>query len=331
MLNALAIGARELASLPVPPSASNVSADRPTFPSKLLPAHLHSKYLTAGDTNQIQQITDSLSRVAIDKSKSDDGQKIPEIARERRLRINQSSKITTVESKKSTQFPWLNAPPTKDTTFTDVAAEYFIIPFLNRFWVFIRDEQTREERTAHLSGRARYHGSGTGLVLNPVVLSHFLSTITVLVHAAQNAPEWLAIIAPEALEFALTVGTRPISLPDDDDDDEHTAEPGQSPEEAARKKEASVLSASLELALIVLDGAKEVDDGRSLGLEHTALLVGTGEWAGTLFARLESGMKTEGGGGAQDIKLRRAAAGVLLKVDEITSKWRRSMIDSANI
>ncbi|KAF4603911.1 telomere binding protein [Pleurotus pulmonarius] len=330
MLNAMAIGARELASLPVPPSASHVSADRATFPSKLLPTHLHSKYLTAGDTNQIQQITDSLSRVAIDKSKSDDGEKIPEIARERRLRINQSSKITTVESsKKNAQFPWLNASPTKDTTFTEVAAEFFIMPFLNRFWVFIRDEQTREERTAHLSGRARYHGSGTGLVLNPIVLSHFLSTMTVLVHAAQNAPEWLAIIAPEALEFALTVGTRPISLPDDDD--ERIAEPGQSPEEAARNKEASVLSASLELALIVLDGAKEVDDGRSLGLEHTGLLVGTGEWAGTLFARLESGMKAEGGGGAQEMKLRRAAAGVLLKVDEITSKWRRSMIDSANI
>lgn len=330
MLNAIAIGARELASLPIPPFASSVPADRPSFPSKLLPAHLHTKYLTAGDNNQIQQITDSLSRVAIDKSKSDDGDKVPGIARERRLRINQSSKITAVEpSKINNQFPWQNAPPVKDTTFTEVAAEYFIIPFLNRFWVFIRDEQTREERTAHLSGRARYHGAGTGLILNPIVLSHFLSTMTVLVHAAQNAPEWLAIIAPEALEFALTVGTRPISLPDDDD--EHTTETGQSPEEFARNKEASVLSASLELALIVLDGAKEVDDGRTLGLEHTALLIGTGEWAGTLFARLESGMKAEGGGGAQDMKLRRAAAGVLLKVDEITSKWRRSMIDSANI
>ncbi|KDQ33574.1 hypothetical protein PLEOSDRAFT_48191 [Pleurotus ostreatus PC15] len=330
MLNAIAIGARELASLPMPPSASSIPADRPSFPSKLLPAHLHTKYLAAGDTNQIQQITDNLSRVAIDKTKSDDGDKVPGIARERRLRINQSSKITAVEPlKKNNQFPWQNAPPVKNTTFTEVAAEYFIIPFLNRFWVFIRDEQTREERTAHLSGRARYHGAGTGLILNPIVLSHFLSTMTVLVHAAQNAPEWLAIIAPEALEFALTVGTRPISLPDDDD--EHSTVTGQSPEESARNKEASVLSASLELALIVLDGAKEVDDGRSLGLEHTALLMGTGEWAGTLFARLESGRKAEGGGGVQDIKLRRAAAGVLLKVDEITSKWRRSMIDSANI
>jgi telomere length regulation protein len=42
---------------------------------------------------------------------------------------------------------------------------------------------------------------------------------------------------------------------------------------------------------------------------------------------LEKGVRAEGGGGAQEVKLKRAAAGVLLKVDELTSRWRRSMVD----
>jgi len=56
-------------------------------------------------------------------------------------------------------------------------------------------------------------------------------------------------------------------------------------------------------------------------------LLGAGEWAGEVFTRLEKGARVEGGGGAQEVKLKRAAAAVLLKVDELTSRWRRSMVD----
>jgi len=59
------------------------------------------------------------------------------------------------------------------------------------------------------------------------------------------------------------------------------------------------------------------------------LLLGAGEWANAVFSRLEKGAKMEGGGGVQEVKLKRAAAGVLLKVDSLTSRWRRSMIDTA--
>jgi len=63
-------------------------------------------------------------------------------------------------------------------------------------------------------------------------------------------------------------------------------------------------------------------DGRKvLGLKHTALVLAIGKWARKVFASLEKGLKVLGGGGLHEAKLRRATAGVLLKVDELASKW----------
>lgn len=320
-LNALAIGARELASLPVPPST--VSAERIQFPSKTLPGPLHDKYIKASRADQgiVPRIMDGISSQAIDKQKEPSSDKVPQLVRERRLRINKPPGITEVSQLVNPSLQIQQFPQYNKVLFTEVAAEYFIVPLVNRFWLFLRDEQTREERTVRLEGRSRYYGAGTGLILNPVVLSHFLRTLAILVNASQNAPEWLAIIAPDTLELAVTIGTRPISHIDDDEQD-----PSDPLERG--KKEASVLTSALELALVVLDGSLEIDGGKSMSLEHTALLLGTGEWASKIFANLDKGMLVEGGGGVHEMKLRRATAGVLLKVDDLTSRWRRSMLDT---
>ena len=162
------------------------------------------------------------------------------------------------------------------------------------------------------------------MILNSVVLAQFLRTLGILVHASQNSPEWLAIIAPNALEVAVTIGTRPIShLEVEEDESEETTN-----SDDKERKEASVLTAALEVALVVLNSALEIDGGKVLGLEHTTLVLAIGEWAGKVFASLEKGLKVPGGGGLHEAKLRRATAGVLLKVDELASKWRRSMLDT---
>jgi telomere length regulation protein len=313
-----------LSSLSVPPSL--VPSERTAFPSELLPAPLHEKYITAGRRrgDVLPLIMDELSTKALSKER-DAGEHHPELIRERRLRVQQPVRITEVAphqplnsfaqvSKLSLTRP--------STGFIDVAAEYFIVPLINRFWAFLRDEQGREERTSFRAFPDRYRGAGTGMILNAVVLTQFLRTLGILVHASQNAPEWLAIIAPDALELAVAIGTRPI--PHLEVNDGEFAEPSEEEEH----KEASVLTSGLEVALIVLDGALEIDGGKILGLEHTTLVLAVGEWAGKVFASLEKGLKVPGGGGVHEAKLSRAAAGVLLKVDELSSKWRRSMLDT---
>ena len=314
------MGARELASLPVPPS--RVSSNSIAFPSKTLSAPLHRKYLLSSrtDTGVVPRIMDDISCKAIDKQRDPGIGELPQLSRERRLRIRKSPEIAEVVS---TRIPSQISRPLQRPAvcFTDVAAEYFLVPLINRFWQFLRDEQTREQRTSHHKGQS-YRGAGTGLILNPLVLSQFLRTVAILVHASQNAPEWLAIIAVNALELAVTIGTLPMSRTETELEWNHDTELG------VKGQDASVLTAALELALVVLDGSHEVDGGKLLSLEHTTILLGTGEWAGKVFSALEKGIKAEGGGGLHEVKLRRATAGVLLKVDEITSIWKRSMLDT---
>ncbi|KAI0721524.1 telomere length regulation protein-domain-containing protein [Cerioporus squamosus] len=336
MLNALALGARELASLPVPdlPGHQPLPENKTSFPSKQLPPALHRRYITTGDhlstSNPVQLLLDGISQVAIDKGKDATADKVPELVRERNLRVRPSSKISEVPARSSPsarlalmqQLAGAGSRHPKLTSFSEVAAEYFICPLIHRFWQFLRDEQTREARSAHQPLLHRYRAVGTGLVLSALVLGRMLETLGVLVHAARNAKEWLHVIAPDALELALTVGTRPVSRGEGLDEDADVDAP-----EGQNSKEAALLTAALELALVVLDGCLDLDGGRSLGLEHTTLLLGTGEWAGRVFGSLEDGVKVVGGGGVQEVRLRRSAAGVLLKVDELTSRWRRSMID----
>ncbi|PCH38376.1 hypothetical protein WOLCODRAFT_130856 [Wolfiporia cocos MD-104 SS10] len=337
ILNALALGGRELASLPIPPSRV-IGPDRLSFPSKRLPPALHKKYITAADqsnANPVQMLLDDISRQAIDNTAESSADKVPELVRERRLRIRQPAKVTEVNSPNAISRLPTQTAPQKMTTFTEVAAEFFICPLINRFWLFLRDEQTREERTKLQPILHQYRGAGTGLVLNAVVLSRLLSTLGVLVHAARNAREWLAIIAPDALELAVTVGTRPVSVAEGEDEEDVGA-PGVEAEAkheqpGGERKEAAVLASALELTLIVLDGCLDLDGGRSLGLEHTALLLGVSEWAEEVLSKLDKGTRVLGEGGAHEIKLGRAAAGVVLKIRELGGKWGRSMINVGSL
>jgi len=324
MLNALALGAHELAGLPLPDMAAvqPLSGDRVSFPSKRLPGTQHQHYLLASSTRQVQGLLHDIARLAIDNTREANADRTPNLVRERQLRIRQPAKITEVKQPTTAQLLEqirMSQTQSATTKFTDVAVECFLYPLMNRFWLFLRDEQTREERTAHRDVLHQYRGAGTGLILNALILSHLLATLGILVHASRNAPAWLAVVAPDALELAITLGTRPISRGGEDEDDDESG--------SGDDKDARVLTTALELALVILDACVELDGGRTLSLEHTALLLGAGEWAQGLFARLEKGILVKGGGGVVEIRLRKAAAGVVIKVDEVAERWRRSMID----
>ncbi|KIP04779.1 hypothetical protein PHLGIDRAFT_25407 [Phlebiopsis gigantea 11061_1 CR5-6] len=327
MLNALALGARELASLPVPPPKTQPM--RVAFPSKRLPPALHQRYLTLGDqlssSDPVQNLLEGISQKAIESGRASAEDKVPEYARERQLRVKRPSKVSEVPpTAPSKGLESMQLRPRPAVQFTEVAAEHFVGPMVAHFWAFLRDEQTREARTAHQGAVHRYRGAGVGLVLSALVLAQFVATLAVVVHAARNAKEWPAVLAPDALELAVTVGTRPVSAAEgrDDSDDEDGPAGGQT------RKEAALLSTAMELAVVVIDGSLERDGGRSLGLEHTALVLAAGEWGAEVLSRLEKGTRVLGEGGVQEMKLRRAAAGLVLKVDELTSRWRPSMVNT---
>lgn len=308
MLNALVLGAQELSG----------QFKGAAFPSKMLPPALHAKYelplISNGPVPAL--LSDVIRSVYEPERKESSGHTETDPGRNRRLRIRKAPLVTPEENKPEVG---MRLAP----TFTQVAAEHFLGPLLNRFWLFLRDEQTREDRTAHLKGRQQYYGAGTGLILNPTILRCFLNALSVLLHLARFAPEWSAVLAPDALELALTVGTKPVSRLEEA---EATDDQGADSTSSANKQ-ASILTAVLELILIVLDSALDLDDGKSLSLEHASLVLAISEWASTLLGHLDSGIKVQGSGGSAEIGLPRVCAGVVVKVDHMISKWRRSMVD----
>lgn len=301
MLTALALGARALAGLPVPPSVAEASV---SFPSKMSPAGLHQRYASAeerehAEGGEVRGLVRGITGPAMERSKEEVEEVIPEAMRERRLRLGTTrTRIAEVVDAVRAR----DTTPMRKTTFADVAAEYFIMPLVNHMWLHLRDVKTRTR------GRT---GSGTGIILGSMVLAQYLGTLAVLVHAARHAPAFLSVVAPGAVEIALALGQRGG---DDTGEGELVA------------KEAAVLTAALEVVLVALDASVELDGGRTLGLEYTALLVGVGEWAGAVLAAVEGGQRVRGGGGAAEGRASGAAAGIVLKVEKVITRWGRSMV-----
>jgi telomere length regulation protein len=326
-LNALALGARELAGLAVP-SPTTTSSERVAFPSKTLPAALHQRYIAADAasallTKQVGLIADDISYLALQKGKARAEDALPGIVREKQLRIKKTRPAVVplgLSSRTSLSMP----SSASRMAYRDVAAEYFIAPLIENFWNYLRDEQTRETRTKAL-GRYGYRGAGTGMIVNPLILRHFVTCLTVMVHAARHSIAFLRVIAPAGLEVAVTLGSRPISGVSD-------LEEGVDPENGGSSKaeiENSVLAVCLELALVVLEGSFELDNGRELALEHTSLLSGAHDWTKEAFLRLDDRGGTGFSRSSADSlnRIRRAAAGVLLKIEEMMAHWRRMMVD----
>jgi len=316
MLNALALGARELADLPAPPQPEA------RFPSKLLPSGVHELYIEDGGlVARTEELLEGISRKAIDKGREKTEDRMPELTRERQLTIKPGIKRAGIVELDSDPKPTdhlhrlIPGTPTisvKRESFSALAAEYFIGPLINRFWRYLNDQMTREARAD-----GGYRGAGAGLILNPLILTHLVTALAILMDAGRFSPAYLDVLGPGALELSLTLGTRKISVMEG-------ANGGLS-NGSQSGKEASVLRACLQLALTVLDACLDLDGGRTLAFDQTILLLGFGEWSESVFKAMESGAKVMGGGGREEDRLFRSAAGLVLKVEEIRSKWRGRM------
>ncbi|CDZ96857.1 Uncharacterized conserved protein [Phaffia rhodozyma] len=322
ILTALAMGAREAASLPVLALPSVTSTD---WPSKRLPNALHSKYISPSDPirairsatsirgGAVERIADELKDLAIERGREDAESNIESFQREKRLRVNpRSTKPLVQESltdSNGSSRPKMRSP--NEVSFTTVAAEFFILPMINRFWNHYQEQTTQSLRSSSSSTPS---ATGTGMILSPLSLSKFLATLMVLVHASRHSTLFLAVIAPEALQLAVTLGSRPLSST--------LNKRGQVEDEEA--DEISVLGSSLDLALVTLDASRDLDAGQTLVTSHHGLVLAIAEWAELVFKRTESGERVSGeGGGEGGGKVRRSSAGVCVQVGEVRERWVR--------
>jgi telomere length regulation protein len=311
------MGAREAAGM-----APVVKPDLPRvdFPTKFLPPALHQKYISENDVTHLKA-----SYRLIDAAAADIGTKLlqrkgaeasqkapPPLARQRQLRVGQPSKtgkIADVGDGAHTLSRPAAVPPPSSISFKDVAAEYFILPLINRFWNYFENELTREARA-----KGAFRAAGTGMILSPMAVAKLLSTLAIMVHASRHSTAFLAIIAPEALELAVMVGQNLKTNPDPPSE-------ANGPREA--ETETDVLGSALELALVCLDASKELDGGRTLVIDKMDVLVAAGEWAGHLFEQEHEGVTTgANAGGLSEGRTRKAAAGVVVLVSEIVDQSR---------
>ncbi|WRT70193.1 uncharacterized protein IL334_007187 [Kwoniella shivajii] len=324
ILTALAMGARELAGLSVPPPTTK----KIDFPSKTLPPILHKKYITTADiptsrrqaiednhSSQIEEVIGDVRNLMLSKG-AKKGDEVPEIARQRRLRVGSNKKPLVAESGslKASQMITSQIPSKPIMAYKDIAAEYFIMPLMNRFWQHFKDSSMRESRA--LSAGGRYRGAGAGMIMSPIALEKFLMTLSILLHASRHSTVFLSVLAPESLELALTIGTsarhsRGASGAGGDGD--------LSSQEGAG---AQIVGSALDLALVALDTSAELDGGRSLSIDQPNLILSVGEWATNVFQiEMEGGEVTPGQGGNREGRIKANAAAVVLKVGEIGEKW----------
>ncbi|KAJ9092098.1 hypothetical protein QFC21_006963 [Naganishia friedmannii] len=279
ILTALSMAARETAgfsSLPRPDIPKKID-----FPSKVLPMALHDRYVTEQDLRNtanagllLQAGKDHVVGSVLSKKRDSTNGKAVQ-TRQRQLRPAHTA------NKSGQHSAGLNAISEDSTApiipFRDVAAEYFILPMINRFWTYFQDEMARESRSY---GR-RGVGTGTGMILSPMAMSHFLSALTIMLHAARHSPAFLAVIAPDALELAIAMGTQLAG--------NVNIASGLEYEDQTASLEADVVAAALELALVCLDGSRELDGGKSLARDHLPSVMAVAEWAEGIFAKEKKG------------------------------------------
>ncbi|GAA5892867.1 Tel2p [Sporobolomyces salmoneus] len=305
-LTSLALAARELAQLPIPSVSSptgTVKPQQPLFPSKQLPPAFHRRLLGSQPEDQLQILAADLTNLALSGAREDAETTLPGAAREKLLSVRKFNNKSSSLSKSST-----NQPTTP--TYTTLCAECFILPLLNRFWVYLRDTATSTLYTRPSSSSKGSYAGGpsSSPILQPLLLSKYLTTVSILLHAARHAPTFLAVLAPEAL--ALVVSLRPPTSSTPSTTITNEEDPGIVDQDL-------VLSAEMELILLLLSSSHSLDGGQTLTRSSFELLSEVQSWAEEVFE-----MEENKSGGAAVGRSGRAAAGVLLRLEEILGRWR---------
>ena len=222
----------------------------------------------AAGVGTLDQLASDVTRAALSDARADVQQTVPDAGRERLLTVRRFASAARPTVKPS-------AP------FATMAADTFIMPMINRMWLYLRDVAT-STRTV---GGAPFLGAGGSSLLQPLVMARFLGTLCVLLDAARTSPHLLAILAPESIELALAL-------------------------RVGAEDEETVLAAALELVLVALDTSASIDAGRTLATSFPRTVNQAQAWADAVWH-----------GAAGESRVHRAAAGILVRVEEVMRRF----------
>ncbi|KAK0558652.1 telomere binding protein [Tilletia horrida] len=192
--------------------------------------------------------------------------------------------------------------------YVDVASSTFIFPLLNRFWAVINDAGARHSRSLQASrGASRrpaasvWQGAGVGSVLSASAVGVLLDALAVLASLARNALDFQRVIVPELLELSIATPRAMLPLIGQDEDSDGMGR---------------IHEGAITLAVILVDAAREADQGRFLRREKGLLLRELDAYAGEVF-KLEH--EKERGPSSAMGRAGRASATLLLRLQEIQS------------
>ncbi|TIA57138.1 hypothetical protein D6C83_03873 [Aureobasidium pullulans] len=259
ILSVLGLGARELAGYKDEDEDLNPKIAATAFPSKQLPERLHKLY--AAERNApLTRIASGLERAMIQPMALDAADKMsgPNI-----LKVRTFSSRMEVEKRKKV-IP---------NALAKIVAEGFFFPLTGRWW-----------QNLQAYGAENVH-------FQPFLLSTYLKTLSLILHAAGSGTISLPQMTAEFWELILSVRTNALA-------------------------DVSVLEAVLFATLTLLDMN---EDKRRLAEEHSKQLIETQEWVELVFDRV-------GGGDEEGERIRMLAASVLMKTREVVEKYQRLMV-----
>jgi telomere length regulation protein len=261
VLTTLGLGARELGGFGAEDSklTSTKSLPSTSFPSHTLPSSLHNLYSgrkpqeTAVDTLSTQLQNTMIAPLAADLADKLTGPAI--------LKVRTFSSRMAVEKKRKK--PIANA-------FAKVVADGFFFPLTGRFFMHLR----------------AYGTSHHNVVFQPYLLSHFLKTLSLLLHASGPSTLSLPQLTSEFWDLLLNLRAQSIGS-------------------------ITTIESILFGFLTILEIN---EDKRKLVEAHGRQLLETQEWVEGVFGRM--------GGGEEDERVRMLAAGVLVRVRECVEKYQ---------
>jgi telomere length regulation protein len=260
VLSVLGLGARELAGYKDEDEELNPKLAATSFPSKQLPERLHKMY-TAERNAPVGLIASKLERSMIQPMALDAADKMsgPNV-----LKVRTFSSRMEVEKKRKKVIP---------NALAKIVAEGFFFPLTGRWW-----------QNLQAYGAENVH-------FQPFLLSTYLKTLSLILHAAGSGTISLPQMTAEFWELILSVRTNALA-------------------------DVSVLEAVLFATLTLLDMN---EDKRRLAEEHSKQLIETQEWVELVFDRV-------GGGDEEGERIRMLAASVLMKTREVVDKYQRLLV-----